>query len=73
MQVNQEYLDAISKKLDTFNKLNGVDPEQKKMIADNGFDPFDHMGKSALKYLQSKSEQNSTEFTDPNFRNHNNY
>lgn len=70
---SKEYLEQISKKLDTFNKINGVDPSIKNNILDDNFDPFDHMGKSALAYMERKKSEEINRSIDPLFTDHNKY
>jgi hypothetical protein len=73
MAINQEYLNAISKKLDAFNKINGTDPQIKKEIFNDNFDFMDHVGKSGMEYIKrNKITQGNIEI-DPLFTNHNNF
>lgn len=72
MPINQEYLNAIAKKLDSFNKINGVDPTLRKELFNDNFDPMDHMGKAAIEYMNRKSQETNHQI-DPLFTDHNKY
>jgi len=73
MLPSKEYLEQISKKLDSFNKINGVDPGVKNDIFNDNFDPFDHMGKTALAYMKRKKTEEIDRSIDPLFVDHNKY
>jgi hypothetical protein len=73
MMPSKEYLEQISKKLDSFNKINGVSPDIKNNIFNDNFDPFDHMGKSALAYMERKKSEPVDQSLDPLFTDHNKY
>jgi hypothetical protein len=70
---SKEYLEQISKKLDSFNKINGVNPEMKKEMFNYSFDPFDHTGKSALSYMEKIKSEEINHTIDPLFTDHNKY
>ena len=72
MPVSKEYLDAISKKLDSFNRINGVNPELRNEIFKDDFDPIDHMGKAAIEYMKKRSQEPPIP-PDPLFTDHNKY
>lgn len=72
MPINQEYLNAIAKKLDSFNKLNGVDPGTKNQLFNDNFDIMDHTGKAAIEYMNRKSHD-TNHTIDPLFTDHNKY
>lgn len=72
MTPSKEYLDQISKKLDSFNKINGVDPAMRKEIFNDSFDPMDHMGRAAIEYMNRKSQE-TNHTIDPLFTDHNKY
>jgi hypothetical protein len=68
---NQEYLDQIAKKLDSFNKINGVNPEANKQLsAYDNFDIFSSLGNSAIKYMEAKKDPKQAPI-DPLFTDHN--
>jgi len=68
---NQEYLDQIAKKLDSFNKINGVNPEATKQLsAYDNFDIFSALGNAAIKHTESKINTNHNQI-DPLFTDHN--
>ncbi len=71
MKPNQEYLDLIAKKLDSFNQLNGFEPQRRNL--ESGFDVMDHMGKAAIEYMNRKKEEleSNSPQPDPLFINHN--
>jgi hypothetical protein len=73
MLPSKEYLEQISKKLDSFNKINGVDPGVKNDIFNDNFDPFDHMGKTALAYMERKKTEEVDRSIDPLFVDRNKY
>jgi len=70
---SKEYLEQISKKLDSFNKINGLNPGIKKDIFNDNFDFMDHMGKSALDYIERKKSTQIDQSIDPLFTDHNKY
>lgn len=71
MKPNQEYLDNIARKLEAFNQLNGVIPQQRQFVS-GGLDIMDTMGQAALSYLEKKSQQKENPIApDPLFRDHN--
>lgn len=71
MKPNQEYLDSIAKKLDAFNQLNGVIPQQRQFMT-GGLDIMNTMGQAALSHLEKKSRQKENPIApDPLFRDHN--
>jgi hypothetical protein len=69
---NKEYLDQISKKLDTFNKINGVDPLMRRDLFNDNFDIMDHAGRAAIEYMNRKKEEINSPI-DPLFTDHNKY
>ena len=69
---SQEYLNQIAKKLDSFNKINGVNPEIKKEIQSDNFDIFSSLGNSAIKYMEARRDTKINSI-DPLFTDHNNY
>lgn len=73
MLPSKEYLEQISKKLDSFNQINGVNPEMKKEMFNDAFDPFDHMGKAALSYMEKIKSEEINHTIDPLFTDHNKY
>ena len=73
MMPSKEYLDQISKKLDSFNQINGVNPEMKREMFNDGFDPFDHTGKAALAYMEKRKSEEIDHTIDPLFTDHNKY
>lgn len=73
MLPSKEYLEQISKKLDSFNKINGVDPGVRNNIFNDNFDPFDHTGKAALEYIGKKKSEEIDRSIDPLFTDHNKY
>ena len=73
MLPSKEYLEQISKKLDSFNQINGVNPEMKKEMFNDDFDPFDHMGKAALSYIEKRKSEEINHTIDPLFSDHNKY
>lgn len=73
MAINQEYLNAISKKLDAFNKINGTDPQIKREIFNDNFDFMDHAGKAGMEYIKRNQNPHSKVEIDPLFTNHNNF
>lgn len=70
---SKEYLEQIAKKLDSFNEINGVSPGMKKELFNDNFDPFDHMGKTALAYMERKKSEEINHTIDPLFTDHNKY
>lgn len=70
---SKEYLEQISKKLDTFNKINGVDPNPKNNFLNDSFDPLDLIGKSAAVYTEKKEFGSINLSPDPLFTDHNKY
>jgi len=55
---NQEYLEAIKRKLDAMNKVSGVDPsisqEQGQVWGEpKSFDMMDWQGQASMNYLKS--------------------
>jgi hypothetical protein len=73
MAINQEYLNAISKKLDTFNKINGTDPQIKNEMFKDDFDFMEHAGKAGMEYIKRNQSTQSKIEIDPLFTNHNNF
>ena len=73
MAINKEYLDAISKKLDSFNKINGTDPQIKKEIFKDDFDFMDHASRAGMEYMKKKQAEPKSTGIDPLFTNHNNF
>lgn len=69
---SKEYLDQIAKKLDSFNKINGVDPGMRRDLYNDNFDFMDHVGKAAIEYMNRKKDEPHS-FTDPLFTDHNKY
>lgn len=72
MYPNKEYLDSIAKKLDSFNRINGFNPQNNQMIKDD-FDVMDYTGKVAIEYMKRRKEElfaNPPQI-DPLFRDHN--
>jgi hypothetical protein len=68
---NQEYLNQISKKLDSFNKINGVNPEATKQLsAYDNFDVFSTLGDSAMKHMKDRGNHKQ-QGIDPLFTDHN--
>jgi hypothetical protein len=70
---SKDYLDQISKKLDSFNKINGIDPSVRSSVFDDNFDMMDHMGRSAIEYMNRKKSENTSYQIDPLFTDHNKY
>jgi hypothetical protein len=68
---SKDYLDQISKKLDTFNKINGIDPSVKLNMFNDNFDMMDHMGRSAIEYMERKKIEETPYQIDPLFTDHN--
>jgi hypothetical protein len=68
---SKDYLDQISKKLDTFNKINGIDPSVKLNMFNDNFDVIDHMGRSAIEYMKKKKTEETPYQIDPLFTDHN--
>ena len=68
---SKDYLDQISKKLDTFNKINGIDPSVKLNMFNDNFDIMDHMGRSAIEYMERKKIEETPYQIDPLFTDHN--
>lgn len=73
MSPSKEYMDQIAKKLDSFNEINGVNPSIRSDIFGDNFDMMDHMGKSALDYINKKKSDNTIHRIDPLFTDHNKY
>jgi hypothetical protein len=73
MAINQEYLNAIAKKLDAFNNINGVNPQIKKDVFNDNFDFMDHVGKTGMEYMKRNQESQNDTKIDPLFTNHNNF
>ena len=73
MTISKDYLDSISKKLDIFNKINGVNPELNREIRNSeNIDIMGCLGNSAIKYMENK-DKNPLIFPDPLFNDHNLY
>ena len=70
---SKDYLDQISKKLDSFNKINGIDPSLKSGLFNDNFDMMDHMGRSAIDYMNRKKNEGTSHQIDPLFTDHNKY
>lgn len=70
MKPSKEYLDSIAQKLDMFNRINGVNPSSVYLKDD--FNPMDHLGKSAMNYLNNKKIEDREIAPDPLFKDHNN-
>jgi hypothetical protein len=61
MLPNKDYLDSIKAKLDSMNKVSGVDPTNKiqggQVYGEPKLeDPMDWAGKAAIEYLRSKGK-----------------
>jgi len=62
MMPNQEYLDSIKRKLDSMNKVAGVDPTNRQVQPGSVYgepkmtDPMDWAGQAAIEYLKSKGK-----------------
>lgn len=70
---SKEYLDQIASKLDSFNKINGVDPGMKSQLFNDNFDVMDYTGRAAIEYMNRKSKETPAPFIDPLFTDHNKY
>ena len=59
---NQEYLDSIRRKLDSMNKVAGVDPTNRQVQPGGVYgepkmtDPMEWAGQAAIEYLKSKGK-----------------
>ncbi len=59
MMPNQEYLDSIRRKLDSMNKVAGVDPTNRQVQPGGVYgepkmtDPMEWAGQAAIEYLKS--------------------
>jgi hypothetical protein len=73
MAINQEYLNAISKKLDAFNSINGINSQIKKDLYRDDFDFMDHAAKAGMEYMKRNTESQKDHKIDPLFTNHNNF
>jgi hypothetical protein len=67
---NKEYLENISKKLDSLNKASGNNPQLKKEIENDGFDFLSHLGNAGRNFLNNQSNPKNHAI-DPLFRDHN--
>jgi len=62
MMPNQEYLDSIRRKLDSMNKVAGVDPTNRQVQPGGVYgepkmtDPMEWAGQAAIEYLKSKGK-----------------
>ncbi len=62
MMPNQEYLDSIKRKLDSMNKVAGVDPTNRQVQPGGVYgepkmtDPMEWAGQAAIEYLKSKGK-----------------
>jgi len=71
MTPNQEYLDSIKRKLDSMNKVAGVDPsshqvQQGGVYGEPKFsDPMEWAGQAAIEYLKSKGKNPNLTDIDP--------
>jgi hypothetical protein len=72
MLPSKEYLDQIANKLDSLNKMNGVDPAMRNQLFNDSFDLMDYTGKAALEYMKKKNQEGSQPM-DPLFTDHNKY
>jgi hypothetical protein len=72
MLPSKEYLDQIANKLDSLNKMNGVDPAMRSQLFNDSFDLMDYTGKAALEYMKKKNQEDP-QLPDPLFTDHNKY
>jgi hypothetical protein len=72
MLPSKEYLDQIANKLDSLNKMNGVDPATRNQLFNDSFDLMDYTGKAALEYMKKKNQEEPQPM-DPLFTDHNKY
>jgi len=62
MMPNQEYLDSIKRKLDSMNKVAGVDPTNRPVQQGGVYgepkmtDPMEWAGQAAIEYLKSRGK-----------------
>jgi len=68
---NQEYLDSIRRKLDSMNKVAGVDPTNRQVQQGGVYgepkmsDPMNWAGQAAIEYLKSKGKNPNLTDIDP--------
>lgn len=72
MLPSKEYLDQIANKLDSLNKMNGVDPAMRSQLFNDSFDLMDYTGKAALEYMKKKNQEDP-QLPDPLFTDLNKY